>query len=219
MTHTQFEDRLLAELRQVVAARVASELVEVTRPRRVPRLLLGGAVTAALSGTLFLVAAGGDRVPPAFAVDRQPDGSVAVTINRLSDADALERQLRAAGIAAVVNYTPLGKACREPRGRLAEPPRRGPSGASVSGSSATGHSTRFTITRNMVGPGQTLVIMTSGGSQAASVGMQVIQGPVSPCQLVDAPAPPSAPAGGFSTRSGASGTSAGVGGRSSQTAP
>jgi hypothetical protein len=216
MTHTQFEDRLLAELRQVVAARTASEAVAGSRRRRAPRLLLGGAATAVVTGTLLFVAAGGDRVPPAFAIERQPDGNVTVKINRLSDADGLQRQLRAAGIAAVVNYTPLGKACREPRGRRAAPPQS-PTGASVSGSSATGHASSFTITRNMVGVGQTLVIMTSGGDGASSVGMEVVQGPVSPCKLVNAPAPPFPAREGFSTARTGKYTSSGTESRSLHT--
>jgi hypothetical protein len=113
--------------------------------------------------------------------------------------------LRGAGIAAVVDYTPTGKACREPRGRHAGP-LHGPTGGSFSGSSDTGHSASFTISRSLVGAGQTLVIMTSGGTGPTSVGMEVIRGPVSPCQLVDAPAPPPAGAGGLSTQGAPQGT-------------
>ena len=210
MTTTRFEDRLLAELQHVVAARSAGEVIAVPRRRHAPRLLLGSAATAAVAATVLLVAAGGNGVAPAFASHRQPDGSVAVTISRLSDAAGLQAQLRAAGIPAVVDYTPTGKTCQEPRGRLAAPPQ-GPVVASVSGSSATGGSATFRITRNMVGPGQTLVIMTSGGAGPTSVGMQTIQGPVSPCQLVNAPALPgptsSGSAGSFSSRGPAQGTS------------
>jgi hypothetical protein len=215
MTTTQFEDRLLAELREVVSTQSASGELAVPRRRRAPRLLLGGAATAAVAATVLLAVAGGDGTAPAFALDRQPDGSVTVTINRLSDAAGLQAQLRAAGIAAVVDYTPFGKACREPRGRPAAPP---PVGASVSGSSSTGHSASFTVSRKMVSVGQTLVIMTSGGTGPSSVGMEVIQGPVSPCQLVDAPAP--SPAGArLSTHRPLRGTSSGTESRSLHTVP
>jgi hypothetical protein len=63
----------------------------------------------------------------------------------------------------------------------------------------------------MVRPGQTLVIMTTGDNGPASVGMQVIQGPVSTCELVDAPAIPATPSGGFSTRTRHPGLSSGGG--------
>jgi hypothetical protein len=191
MTQTQFEDRLLAELRRVVAERPAPEAVALPRPRRRRRLLLAGTATAAAAAAAVLFAIGSDRVTPAFAVDRQADGDVTVTINDLSDARGLQSKLRADGINAVVNYTPAGKACEEPRGRPAAS-HDGPSMSSVQGSSVRGsdHSATFTISRNMVGPGQTLVISTSGGGGPTSVGMQVVEGPVSPCVLVNAPAAP-----------------------------
>jgi hypothetical protein len=69
----------------------------------------------------------------------------------------------------------------------------------VSGTSIGGRSTTFTVSRNIVGAGDTLVIMTSGGNGPTTVGMEVISGPVSPCKLVDAPLPPKASASGFST--------------------
>lgn len=119
MTTALFEERLLAELRHVVAARPASGVVAAPRRRRAPRLLLGGAATTAAVGLAVLLVAGGGGVAPAFAVDRQSDGTVTVTISRLSDAAGLQAQLRAAGIPAVIDYTPPGKACREPRGRPA----------------------------------------------------------------------------------------------------
>lgn len=218
MTITPFEDRLLAELRYVVATRVAPEAIRGPRRRRAPRLLLGSAASAAVAGAVLLVAAGGGGVAPAFAVDRQPDGSVTVTINRLSDSEGLQSQLRAAGISAVVDYTPLGKACREPRGsRPASMQGRGH--GSVHQSTATGEAASFTISRSMVAPGQTLVIMTSGGAGPSSVGMEVIQGPVSPCQLVDAPAPSAAGGGGLSTQGASQGNRSGTESRSIRSAP
>jgi hypothetical protein len=207
MTQTQFEDRLLHELRQIVAERPVPEVAPPRRPRaRRPLLLAGTATaTAAAAGVAFLFAFGSDQ-SPAFAVDRQSDGSVSVTINRLSDAQGLQSQLRAAGISAVVNYTPSGKSCREPRGREGAPPNNGP--ASVSGTVVKGGVATFTVTRNLVGSGQTLVITTSGADGPSSVGMQVVQGPVSPCVLVDAPAPP--PGASLSTHGQVGGSGSGV---------
>jgi hypothetical protein len=223
MTTTRFEDRLLAELRHVVAQRPAPSVpgprpsgspFAAARLRR-PRLLLGGGAAAAVTGAVILVAAGGDQVTPAFAIDRQADGDVTVTINRLSDSADLERELRAAGIPAVVNYTPLGKTCRQPRGRPAGAPNH-PVSSTVSGTSIGGGSpgatATFTISRDMVSSGQTLVIQTSGGAGATSIGMGVVEGPVSPCVLVDAPQPPAGPAQGVSS-SGSSGQVSGSSGR------
>jgi hypothetical protein len=187
MIQTRFEDRLLSELRQVVAELPVPQVVSPPRRHRKRPLLLAGTATAAAAGVALLFAIGSGGVAPAFAVDHQPNGDVTVTINQLSDARGLENQLRADGISAVVDYTPFGKACREPRGRPAAAANRAPGISSVRVSS---HSTTFTISRNTVGPGQTLVIATSGGNGPASVGMQVIEGPVSPCVLVNAAATP-----------------------------
>jgi hypothetical protein len=90
----------------------------------------------------------------------------------------------------------------------------------VNGSTAKGGSTRFTISRNMVSSGQTLVIATSGGDDGpTSVGMQVVQGPVAACQLVNAPAPPPGATGSFSTHGSAKVTSTGTETRSLHTGP
>ena len=203
MTQTQFEDRLLAELSQLVAERPAPDAGPLPQPLRRRRWVFAGsgAAAAAAAAVLFAVTTGG--VAPAFAVDRQANGDVTVTINQLSDGQGLQSQLRAAGINAQVDYTPAGKGCREPRGRPAAPA----SGLGVAGVRVSGHSTTFTVSRNMVGPGQTLVISTSGGSGPTSVGMQVIEGPVSPCVLVDVPGAPAGPA--FSTHGQFGGSSAG----------
>jgi hypothetical protein len=207
MIHSQFEHRLLAELRQVVSERPAPEVVATPGSHRRRPLLFAGTATAAAAATAALLTVTGGGVAPAFAVDHRDNGDVSVTINKLSDAKGLQSQLRAAGINAEVDYTPAGKACRQPRGRTAPPSNggRGVVGVRVNGSSSS--SSTFTVSHTMVGPGQTLVIATSGGTGPTSVGMQVIDGPVSPCVLVDAPGTPPGPA--FSTHGRLGGSSAG----------
>jgi hypothetical protein len=213
MIQSQFEHRLLVELRQVVAERPAPGVVPLPGAHRRRPLLFAGTATAAVAATAALLILTSGGVAPAFAVDRQTNGDVTVTINQLSDAQGLQSQLRAAGINAEVDYTPAGKACRQPRGRTAQPPNGGPGTVGVRMTSNGGSST-FTVSRNMVGPGQTLVIATSGGTGPSSVGMQVIGGPVSPCVLVDAPGVPAGPA--FSTHGQFGGNSARPVTRSSQ---
>jgi hypothetical protein len=159
------------------------------------------ATTAAAAVAAFAVLS--NAPAPAFAVDRHPDGSVTVTIHRLSDSAGLERKLNAAGSRAVVNYTPAGMTCREPRGAHPAAPL-GSASAAVSGvRSAAGSSTTFRITRSMVTPGQTLVITTSGANTTGptSIGIQVVQGAVSPCTVVRAPSVP--PPGGAPDTGGA----------------
>jgi hypothetical protein len=170
-----------------------------------------GAVAATVAGVL-LVAGGGDTAAPAYAVAKQPDGSVTIAINSLRDAAGLQQKLGAAGIPAVVDYTPMGKMCREPRGRPATPGHAMSLGVSVRG----GHSATFTLPRGDVEPGQTLVITNSVGSAASSVGTEIIDGPVAPCQLVDAPPLPG-PARGPSAGGASSGQSFSTGGASGGT--
>jgi hypothetical protein len=195
MTTTTFEDRLLAELRAVVAERPAPE-PEATAPgprRRAPgtRLALAGSAVAATAAGAFLVA-GGDTSTPAYAVAKQSDGSVTVEVHSLRDAAGLQEKLRAAGIPAVVDYTPFGKMCREPRGRPAATGHQMGSMGVGEGS----HVATFTIPRGEVRPGQTLVITSSVGSSVSSLGSEIVEGPVAPCELVDAPALPAPGSGG-----------------------
>lgn len=202
MTPTQFEDRLLAELRQVVATR--PEPAAVSPPRRAPRprLLAGAATATAAAAAVVAVAASGGGASPAYAVDRQADGSVTVTISSLRDADGLERKLRAAGVPAVVDYTPEGKMCRSPRGKLTRDGKL-TIGASVRDDGPAS----FTVPRDL-GAGRTLVIQASVGEHFDGVGVDVVEGAVAPCTLVDAPAPSSeaAPVGSVEAAGGGGST-------------
>jgi hypothetical protein len=100
-----FEDRLLDQLRAVVAANSAPEATR-HRPPRGKRLLMAGAGVAAASAAAALVALTGGATPNAWALESQPDGTVTVHIHSLRDAAGLQSGLRAAGIPAVVDYKP-----------------------------------------------------------------------------------------------------------------
>jgi hypothetical protein len=196
----RFEDRLLTQLREVVADQPAP--ATTPRSRRSPvlagarsRLVLAGAAIAALVAT-FVVAGGGNPAP-AYGVETHADGSVTVQIHSLRDADGLERKLRAAGVPAVVDYLPPGKTCREPRFRPAAGPRS--SGrTSTETRRGEGGVTTFTISRGELRPGETLVITSTVGT-FSSLGMAIAAGPVAPCEQIDVPAgklPPPPPGGG-----------------------
>jgi hypothetical protein len=102
-----FEERLLHELRAVVAARPAPGPAPASAPARRRarrRLVLAGAGgVAALLAAVAIFAGGGDT-ESAYAVTPRADGSVTVKISRLSDAAGLQRALRDAGVPAVVRY-------------------------------------------------------------------------------------------------------------------
>jgi hypothetical protein len=195
---TTFEERLLRELRRVVAE--APEAAPAPRGRR-PRLrgmpsrrLALGAETAMLValgaavGVPFL--SGG--AAPAYAVTDNGDGTVTVQINSLRDAAGLQQKLREDGIPAVVQYLPWGKACRQPWFTPAGPRVHHAMRTSTGTSAMADGPTTFTVPSDLPA-GETLVITTSDtvtadGGHAAAVSVAFAAGQVPPCQVVDAPA-------------------------------
>jgi hypothetical protein len=194
-----FEERLLDELRSLVVAQPSSGL-EQRGSRR--RLVLAGSVA------VLLAAAAGAGVPflssgaaPAYAVSTNDDGTVTVEINSLGDAAGLESKLRAAGVRAVVQYLPPGKACKQPWFTLATPehdessPGHEPAIKGGIEHTSDGH-TRFTISKHHPAD-ETFVIMTqvaAGASESSeapgptSIAVALAKGEVGPCEIVDAPA-------------------------------
>jgi hypothetical protein len=194
-----FEDRLLHELRSMIEANGGES--RTSRPWVAPRrLALAGAaavlVAVAAAAAVQLVSGGAE---PAYAVNTNDDGTVTVEISSLSDAAGLEQKLRDAGIPAVVQYLPSGKACKQPW-PTATPPSDDHSAVTAdaekapirSGVEHTPDHTRFTISRNLPAD-TTLVIMTqvNGSSETtglSSIGITLAHGQVLPCEVVDAPA-------------------------------
>jgi hypothetical protein len=107
MNATQrFEDRLLIQLRRVVAER--KDPREPTHNRTGHRrLVLSGAGAALVIAIVAIAAVGigtGNRTTGAYAIQVRPGGKLAVSIYSLDDAKALQRSLRAAGVPAVVDF-------------------------------------------------------------------------------------------------------------------
>ena len=189
-----FEERLLGELRALVAERAADAQRPSGRPhghtaRRGRRFALAGAVALAvvIAGMAGLLRHVGGGPAPAYAVTRHADGSVTVEVRSLRDAAGLQRALRADGISAVVVYTPPGKTCRRPWFTPAHVHVATTVGSSVQ---RTARSARFTIQRR-IPPGDTLVIATTGrtrshGAVFGALEVVVARGPVGACKLVDA---------------------------------
>jgi hypothetical protein len=200
-----YEERLLSELRAYVAERPRSGTpVAVQRRRRLPKLALAGAATAAVVGGV-VIATGGDGASAAYAVEAQGDGSVTVEIRKLEDADGLQAKLREAGVPAVVKYLPIGKTCKQGWFEPANDPGQRTSLSGTTSDGGQGKAT-FTIDPGTLRPGQTVVITTSTGSAPApagvpaegnvhmtAVGMAIADGPVGECEVVDGPLDDPAP--------------------------
>jgi hypothetical protein len=211
-----YKERLLAELR-ALAERNAAEAPRQPASRRAiagrPKIALAGIVGGACVASATIAFTGGDGGgTAAYAVEPHDDGSVSVEIRRLEDAAGLERELRAAGVPAEVDFLPLAEACREPRFEPA-PTRElkllgGMPVPMTVGEVTTGPSEpqlerglrrmlSFTVHAGDLKTGETLVITSRKGPHPraerpqtmTSVTFAVAQGPVAPCDPVPARAP------------------------------
>jgi hypothetical protein len=185
----RFEERLLGELRAMVATAPPGRPARSSRRRR--RLAVGAvalAVAAVAAVVVPLIDGGGE---PAYAVTANADGSVTVDISSLSDASGLEQKLRDAGVPAVVRYLPAGKACQQGWFTPAGPGTGGQMRGGVE-QLPDGH-TRFTIDSHLP-DGVTLVITTQQDGNASAIAVALASA-VGECNVVDAPAgsPPFGP--------------------------
>ncbi|AOS61667.1 hypothetical protein [Actinoalloteichus hymeniacidonis] len=122
----RFEDRLLVELKEVIAEN-SSQLQPTPQPARRsrgPRLVAAAGLTAL--GTTGVVALMLGTSTAAFSVEKQNDGLVRIEISDLRDAEELEDALAEAGIPALVDYLPEGQFCRQPRFLDQQPAAPGP---------------------------------------------------------------------------------------------
>ncbi|MFI6602373.1 hypothetical protein ACIBHX_39495 [Nonomuraea sp. NPDC050536] len=194
-----FEERRLAELKEYVAKRAAR------RPRR--RLVLAAAAAAAVTVGASVVTVstmgGGDT---AYAVTKDSDGIVYVTVRDFHDAAGLTRQLESLHVPAVVDYVPAGKKCaQEPRGVYVEDIPRGlyQPPTNIPGAGADEMGWRMRIDTKLFKPGQTFVWTLSndpvyGWTETSTI---LMRNPVAPCELVPDDTPhhistlPATPAG------------------------
>ncbi|MEO3891892.1 hypothetical protein [Nonomuraea sp. B5E05] len=76
-----------------------------------PRLLVAAGVAVAVVAAPLVIGDG----EPAYAVAKNPDGTLIVTINELQDPEGLQAALNAQGITADVTYSPRDKRCASGR--------------------------------------------------------------------------------------------------------
>ena len=110
---SHFEDRLLEQLRHVVAEQpIPSQASPPRRSHR--RLVLAAAGCATALAAVAVVAGGGDTTTSAYAVEAQPNGAVEVSINELDDPSGLQNSLEDNGIPATVDFDSANQACAAP---------------------------------------------------------------------------------------------------------
>lgn len=194
-----YEERLLGELREVVTERAAPTGTparpRAARHRLRPAVGLGAAaalaVTAGLAGPALLGA--GDL--PAYAAERNPDGSIRIHIREYRDAKGLQERLRQLGVAAVVDYVPNGQQCREPRATYV-PANEVPRDLLTLPPEESDHGFRgahWNLHPELIGPGRTFIYTTTiigdpdGEEWSAKGQIALATGPVGACELVPGP--------------------------------
>jgi hypothetical protein len=199
-----FEKRLLGELKSVVSLRNAEQ--SAVAPARTPLWRRPRVVSVASAGALALGATigvpllgGGSTTPSAtaaFTVTANDDGSVTATVNRLEDAERLERQLEGQGVPIEVDYLPLDMECEQPRFTLASHSGRAVEFwfGDADAVEDVGHAVPYTLIvhPDRLGPNQTVVLEAGrdllgpedGSGPAMWATIEVADGRVKPCDIV-----------------------------------
>ncbi|HEY1180633.1 MAG TPA: hypothetical protein VGF17_31130 [Phytomonospora sp.] len=192
----QFKERLLVALKEEVAAR------EPARPVRSHRrkFMLAGALAA------VAVAAGVVGVPsltedPAYAVDREPDGTIRIQLAwdlEPEDTERIEDRLEFFGVPSVVDLLGTGQDCARPRGVFvgggadADGNIGGPDGLVIEESwwdeEAGLPHIDWRIDPDLIGDGQSLLVELhyerSGDAQLFYGSAWVMEGTADPCVIV-----------------------------------
>lgn len=101
----RFETQLLAELREEAARRGTASSAR----RSKARLVAPVSIAAALVIAAVVGGPGPARPAPTFAVERQNNGDVVVTVDKWSDPEGLERELGRQGVTAEVTFDASAK--------------------------------------------------------------------------------------------------------------
>ncbi|WP_432981824.1 hypothetical protein [Dactylosporangium sp. CA-233914] len=171
-----FEERLLEELQLVVAERRPAR-----KRRRHAAVTIGAAAAVAVAaGAVTLV----QLNRPAYAVERDVDGSVRVSIFDYRDPDGLRQRLAAFGVRADVNFLPYDRTCREPRADYV-PPDEMPL-ALVDWPAPGSNESFFRLHPQYIGAGQTLVYTVRVDRRAHDqrAVIRLANGPVAACERI-----------------------------------
>jgi hypothetical protein len=128
----------------------------------------------------------GMHTSAAYAVDRDPDGSIRVSVYDYRDPKGLQRRIEAFGVKAAVDYLPAGMTCREPRADFV-PPDQMPR-AMVDWAPLGSKDHYFKVHPQYIGPDQTFVytvqLSTNKHDRSQRAAIRLANGPVAPCTPV-----------------------------------
>lgn len=192
-----FEERILLELKAEIAAQAARR----RRARAARRLVAGAAVTGLAAAAAVGVPLLTGTEPPAYALSRNPDGSIRVQINEFRDPGRLEADLARHGVSADVTYLEPGHHLRgTPDRRRARPPERArlreqPEEWVVRLGDDAGKI--VLIEPRRLRPGRTVVLRLGEDRNSVGLGWTVVDAPAPRCDVVavEAPAPQAVPGG------------------------
>lgn len=168
--HSHFEEKLLDELKIVVAQRAAEQELATEAPtpspgwRPGPRLAFGAAAVCAAAAAVLVFNSGSGHTQKAFAVEQQDGGGVTISVYSAEDSAGLEGALADAGIRSQVTWLPAGMTCREPRFTQ--------SSAKTSGGGTIGGGT-------LAGPGQAMTIGVLSPEQWDELWSEAVSGEIS----------------------------------------
>jgi hypothetical protein len=175
-----FEDRLLDELKMNLPAPTEGR----SRVRRRWPVAVGavGAAAAVAIGATVVV----QLNQPAFAVERDADGSVRVSIFDYRDPDGLRARLASFGVRAVVDFLPFDKTCREPRADYV--PREQMPLALVTWPQPGSNDSYFRLHPEYIGANQTLVytVRVDRHAHDQRFVIRLANGPVAECEQIPA---------------------------------
>jgi hypothetical protein len=189
--------RFMDRPRRELACEYGADLAQITRPaskrqRARPRVLAGTTAGLAAVGTVLALALGATTSSPAFAVARNGDGTVTLTIKQLAGITGANAKLAALGVRAravpvvagcAASPVVTGLVARTDGARVPLPSSHAPRVALVS----------VRIDPSKIPAGQTLVLAAKQDSHAyvTLLAQEMVRGPAPAC--LGAPPPPPIP--------------------------
>ncbi|WP_157857338.1 hypothetical protein [Streptomyces yerevanensis] len=178
----QREEHLMRSWRTMTGERTGG------RKRRVQKRFALGLAAAAIAAGVTVAVPNGTETP-AYAVEKNPDGTLTVSLRDLDwwgdpqHFEKLARKIRAAGFTAIIDKVPPGKTCQLDRGEHLKQKKSGDGKWDYK--YVMTHADAYLVEENLPGP------KPKGSEMQSSHAFRqtFIKGPVKPCNPVSHPQP------------------------------